>query len=110
MDKIYDNDVVFSFVIFQMAESVDLVLDSQNESLISFNQTEEENGTLKNETIDCGVLDEDYIRVWTGFQWWLEGILFTGLGIAGEVQNVDFTYTRSQKFAHTCYSLLHKHP
>ena len=71
-----------------MAESVDLVLDSQNESLISFNQTEEENGTLKNETIDCGVLDEEYIRVWTGFQWWLEGVLFTGLGIAGEVQYV----------------------
>ena len=80
--------IIMFFLIFQMAESVDLVLDSQNESLISFNQTEEENGTLKNETIDCGVLDEEYIRVWTGFQWWLEGVLFTGLGIAGEVQYV----------------------
>ena len=50
-----------------------------------FNETADNfgNGTNSNATIDCGVLDEDYIRVWSSFQWWLEGVGFTGLGIAG---------------------------
>ena len=26
----------------------------------------------------CGNMDEHYIRVWQTFQWWCEGVLFTG--------------------------------
>ena len=54
-----------------------------------FNETADNfgNGTNSNATIDCGVLDEDYIRVWSSFQWWLEGVGFTGLGIAGTSSN-----------------------
>ena len=56
-----------------------------------FNETADNfgNGTNSNATIDCGVLDEDYIRVWSSFQWWLEGVGFTGLGIAGTSYNVS---------------------
>ena len=26
----------------------------------------------------CGNMDESYLSVWQGFQWWCEGVLFTG--------------------------------
>ena len=36
----------------------------------------------------CGRMDEHYMRVWSAAQWWCEGILFTGFGVAGLAANV----------------------
>ena len=35
----------------------------------------------------CGLMDENYILVWQTFQWWCEGVLFTGVGLAGLIAN-----------------------
>ena len=36
----------------------------------------------------CGQMDDEYVRVWSQTQWWCEGTLFTGVGVAGFVANV----------------------
>ncbi len=28
----------------------------------------------------CGLMDQYYMAVWFTFQWWCEGVLFTGIG------------------------------
>ena len=45
--------------------------------------TSESNASLNNTnlTLRCGVLDDNYMRVWSSYQWWCEGIFFTGIGI-----------------------------
>ena len=35
----------------------------------------------------CGLMDENYIQVWQTFQWWCEGVLFSGVGLAGLIAN-----------------------
>lgn len=35
----------------------------------------------------CGNMDSEYIRIWQNFQWWCEGVLFTGVGLAGLLAN-----------------------
>ena len=35
----------------------------------------------------CGLMDETYVHVWQTFQWWCEGVLFTGVGLAGLIAN-----------------------
>jgi hypothetical protein len=35
----------------------------------------------------CGLMDDEYMRVWYNFQWWCEGVLFTGVGLAGLLAN-----------------------
>jgi len=35
----------------------------------------------------CGVLDDNYMKVWNACQWWCEGIFFTGIGLVGLVAN-----------------------
>ena len=38
-------------------------------------------------SLRCGVLDENYMKVWNACQWWCEGIFFTGIGLVGLVAN-----------------------
>ena len=40
-----------------------------------------ENPANSSQNSRCGNLDEDYMIVWNAFQWWCEGIFFTGIGL-----------------------------
>ena len=74
-----------------MTDSIDFRQEFENDTYISYSESLE---SSENTTSDfgnstkvpsaCGKLDEDYMRIWGQFQWWLEGIGFTGLGIAGK--------------------------
>ena len=52
--------------------------------MFSGNQTEAGNVTSSGR---CGLMDEHYLRVWQTFQWWCEGVLFTGIGLCGLIAN-----------------------
>lgn len=49
----------------------------------SSTMTSEVNSSATNSSLDsrCGNLDENYMIVWNAFQWWCEGIFFTGIGL-----------------------------
>ena len=52
-------------------------------------QTQASNDTISNVNLSlrCGVLDDAYMNVWNRYQWWCEGIFFTGIGLVGLLAN-----------------------
>ena len=42
---------------------------------------------VRNVSGRCGLMDDNYIQVWQTFQWWCEGVLFSGVGLAGLIAN-----------------------
>ena len=78
-----------------MTDSIDFRQEFENDTYISYSESLE---SSENTTSDfgnstkvpsaCGKLDADYMRIWGQFQWWLEGIGFTGLGIAGKSRSI----------------------
>ena len=71
-----------------MTDSIDFRQEFENDTFVSYPEDISENiSDFENSTevpSACGKLDKDYMRIWGAFQWWLEGIGFTGLGIAGK--------------------------
>lgn len=61
--------------------------NSSSSDVLYVEETSFSNETFANLTAICGNMDEHYIHVWQTFQWWCEGILFTGIGLCGLIAN-----------------------
>ena len=74
-------------IFFQMESDYDPFLEeTENNATDFFNETTASNNLNETER-NCGLLDENYVKIWHLFQWWCEGVLFTGIGLCGLIAN-----------------------
>ena len=71
-----------------MTDSIDFREEFENDTIVESLEFSDDFENSTKVPSACGKLDADYMRIWGQFQWWLEGIGFTGLGIAGKSRSI----------------------
>ena len=63
------------------------IIETEKTRILHHHPESEYNVTFNENIHRCGNMTDSYLNVWQTFQWWCEGVLFTGIGLGGLIAN-----------------------